>query len=171
MSRPGAQLALRFKSTLDAIEDARHREEEARLARLALGREARTQVLDDLEAFARALVHLAVARTEDGLTVRYRDHHLHFAESGDGDRLRVSFDTAAGEHSLYREAELKHRWVWAAQRTGGEDRLPLFDQGLEELMIEALALPRPGSVDEGYPPTLDELVPEVLEDDDAKRTL
>jgi hypothetical protein len=76
----------------------------------------------------------------------HRGRELAFVALGDGDRVAVKFDSeGAHEHRLYREPALADRWVWARIRRGTtvEERLPLFDAGLEELAVRGLGLPRP----------------------------
>lgn len=106
---------------------------------------AREALLDDLEAFARAVGHVAVQRDDDGLTVRFGLRGLRFEPMGEGDRLRVTLEgwPATADHRIYREQDLGDRWVLSYRKHGNEDRVPLFDKGLEELMVSGLGLPRP----------------------------
>lgn len=165
MARPGQALASRFNRMMQRLEAQRKLEEEARAKRLLEAQSARAELLDNLGAFAEAVGHLKVqAKSHDeGLTIRYLDQFLHFAPKGEGDYVEVRFGGSDGqEHRLYREPELNNRWVWVASMGGREDRLPLFDQGLEELLVRGLALPRPDhGVDE--PPadtaTLEDVIP------------
>lgn len=162
MGRRGSDLAARFRNALDSAEVERRRKEEERQRRLAAGREERDQLLDDLAEFGEAVGHIAVQKHDGGVTFRLNDRFLHFEPMGEGDRVRITYDDVGDdEHRLYREESLDHKWVWAMRRRGREDRLPLFDNGLEELMVMALKLPRPG---ESTPaalagPTLDDAVP------------
>lgn len=166
MARRGQELAGRFNRVLHALEQRAERERQEREQRLAEGREARRELLDDLGAFAEAVGHLQVqAKSHDqGLTLRYRDRFLHFVPQGEGERLRVEFSGAEGEeHRLYREPELGNRWVWVSKRGNREDRLPLFDAGLEALVVRALSLPTPADMPAPEPaapaPSLDDLLP------------
>ncbi len=162
MGRRGEELAARFRVALDTVEIARRREEAERLARLAEGRQARESLFDDLAAVGEGIGHVAVQRGESGVTLRWNDRFLHFEPMGEGDRVRIAFDEIGeDEHRLYREPGLGNRWVWVLRRRGREDRLPLFDQGLEELLVLGLKLPRPGDVAASVAPqpTLDDAVP------------
>ena len=78
--------------------------------------------------------------------------NLTFAPVGEADRVGVTFtgQPAHEHHELYRQPELDDRWIWSRRRVKREDRLPLFDEGLEELLVRGLGLPRPG--DESPPP-------------------
>jgi len=162
MGRRGRDLADRFRSALDAAEAERRRQEEEQQRRLAEGRKERVALMKDLAEVGRAIEHLAVSEQDGGVTFRFNDRFLHFEPMGEGDRVRVTFDDAGdGEHRLYREPGLGNRWVWSMRRRGREDRLPLFDNGLEELLVLALKLPRPREVATSpqAQPTLDEAVP------------
>ena len=165
MSRPGQALASRFNRMMNRLEEQRKKEEEARAKRLLEAQGARAQLLDNLGAFAEAVGHLQVQAKshDDGLTIRYLDRFVHFVPKGEGDRVEVRFGGSdAQEHRLYREPELNNRWVWVASMAGREDRLPLFDQGLEELLVRGLALPRPAVGVDDVPPdtaTLEDVIP------------
>lgn len=165
MARPGQALASRFNRMIQQLEEKRKREDEARAKRLVEAQAARAELLDNLGAFAEAVGHLQVqAKSHDeGLTIRYLDHFLHFVPKGEGDRVEVRFSGSEGqEHRLYREPELSHRWVWVVSIGGREDRLPLFDQGLEELLVRGLALPRPSEGIDDSPAdtaTLEDVIP------------
>lgn len=162
MGRRGSDLAARFRRALDAAETERLRREEERQQRLLEGRKEREQLFDDLASLGEAMGHLAVQRHEGGVTFRYNDRFLHFEPMGEGDRVRVSFDDIGeDEHRLYQEPGLGNRWVWSLRRRGREDRLPLFDTGLEELLVFALKLPHPDEIETHVVPgpTLDDVVP------------
>jgi hypothetical protein len=69
---------------------------------------------------------------------------LGFVVKGDSDRIDVVLDAGTeGEHWLYRQQELGARWVYARKRGVRDDRVPLFDQGLEDLLVRGLGLPPP----------------------------
>src|SRR5690606_9202927 len=108
---------------------------------------ARDELFDDLAVFGETIGHVVVQRAEGGLTLRWNDRFLHFEPTGEGDRVRVTFDDIGeDDHRLYREPGLGNKWVWVVRRRGREDRLPLFDMGLEELLVLGLKLPRPDDV-------------------------
>jgi hypothetical protein len=165
MARPGQALASRFNRMLERLEEERKREEEARAKRLLEAQTARADLFENLGAFAEAVGHLQVQAKpgEEGLTLRYLDQFIHFAPKGEADRVEVRFAGSDGqEHRLYREPELGNRWVWVASMGGREDRLPLFDQGLEELLVRGLALPRPAQGMDDVPAdtgTLEDAIP------------
>jgi hypothetical protein len=165
MSRPGEELATRFRHAVDQAERTRVAEEAALQRRLEAARAARTALLADLRAFGEAVGHLDVQPhgEGEGLTLRFRERFLSFTAVGEGDRVRVTFAGAEEEeHRLLRDPELGERWVWRYRRGGREERAPLFDLGLEALCVHALGLPLPGA--EPEPPeeagvTLEDAVP------------
>jgi hypothetical protein len=162
MGRRGSDLAARFRRALDAAEVERKRREDQREERLAKGREERDRLFDDLASLGEAMGHVAVQRHEGGVTFRFSDRFLHFEPMGEGDRVRVTFDDVGeDEHRLYQESGLGNRWVWSLRRRGREDRLPLFDTGLEELLVLTLKLPHPNEIETHVVPgpTLDDAVP------------
>ena len=67
-----------------------------------------------------------------------------FAAATDGAGVDVRSE-AFGDDAvrLYREPELGDRWVASLRRSGHEQRVLLYDQGLEELLVTGLGLPRP----------------------------
>jgi hypothetical protein len=146
MPEPGARLAARFR---EAMARKQRREQEAREAearRAAAARAARDELVGHLEAFGRALPFLAVQRRGDELIFRHGDHALVFEPKGDG-QLLVERPRCDDTATVYRETQLGDRWVIALARQGREHRLPLFDQGLEELLVSGLDLPRPDDTD------------------------
>jgi hypothetical protein len=144
MENRGSRLAARFRKAVTEQADARKRaEDEASRARDE-GQRARRELLTDLVAFARELGLLQVQHDGEGLTLRYRERFLHFEPEGDHDRLRIELEGAGDEeHALQRQPELGFRWVYIRKRRLREDRVPLFDAGLEHLLVHGLGLPPP----------------------------
>lgn len=142
--RRGSNLAQRMKEKLEEEENAKARALAEREARLTKARAARAELFDDLEAFAAVLEPVACARQANGLVLRRGDRFLHLEPMGEADRVRITFTGSENEdHRLYREPALGDRWVWSfTRRHRGEERLPLFDDGLEELLVLSLQLPR-----------------------------
>ena len=144
MSERRSRLAARFRKAVKQEEEAREQNEAESQRALQQAREARDALLGDLEALAQEMGFLKVNRAREGLTLRYQERYLHFAPHGDGE-VKVDFDaTGDDEHRLYRQEELGNRWVYLRKRRFREDRVPFFDQGIEELLVMALGLPRPG---------------------------
>ncbi|MEZ4237588.1 MAG: hypothetical protein R3F59_15860 [Myxococcota bacterium] len=149
MDGPGSRLAARFrKAVRNRDEEARRAEEEAQRAQ-AEAQAARVQLLADLEGLARDIGVIRVQRGRDGLTLRYGERYVHFAPEGDHDRVRIELEGGGDvTHALYRQAELGQRWVYVRSRKFRDDRVPLFDAGLEHLLVDGLGLPPPGEGDD-----------------------
>lgn len=146
MGERRSRLASRFRKAVEKAEDAKQQTERSAKAAEARAKEARDELFDELEALGNDIGFLTVQRRKQGLTLRYQERYLHFAPDGVGD-VTVEFEgTGDDTHRLYREAELGDRWVHLRKRRVRELRVPLFDQGIEELLVDALGLPRP---DEG----------------------
>ena len=143
MSERRSRLAARFRKAVEQEQEAQERDAQTARQAVEAARAARAQLLADLESLARDIGFLGVERGNDGLTLRYQDRYVHFAPIGDAE-VEVEFEgTGDDTHRLYREAELGHRWVHVHRRRRGEDRVPLFDQGIEALLVVALGLPAP----------------------------
>ncbi|HHO54143.1 MAG TPA: hypothetical protein ENK18_25550 [Deltaproteobacteria bacterium] len=151
MAQRRSGLAARFRKAVTDAQRARQQSEDATRRAIEAARRARVELLEELEAIAREIGFLSAQRSRDGLTLRYQERYLHLALEGDGE-LRVEFEgTGDDVHRLFRQAELGDRWVYSRRRRTREDRVPLFDQGLEELFVTALGMPRPG--EEPEPPS------------------
>ncbi len=154
MGERRSRLGSRFKRAVEQAEDAKEQRQRSAAEVERQARLARAELFAELESLASEIGVLTVQRTKQGLTLRYRERYLHFAPEGVGDVLVEFEGTGDDEHRLYREAELGQRWVHHHKRRFRELRVPLFDQGLEELLVTGLGLPRP---DEGdAEPTDDE---------------
>ncbi|TNE91228.1 MAG: hypothetical protein EP330_06175 [Deltaproteobacteria bacterium] len=169
--RRGAGLAQRMKAKLQAEEEAKARAIAERERRLAAARAARDELFLDLEAFADVLEPIAHARQGETLVLRRGDRFLQLEPMGEGERVRVTFTGSEGEdHRLYREAALGDRWVWSfTRRRRGEERMPLFDDGLEELLVLALELPRVTGAEPEPEPTPTRAVPDPFASFAAKK--
>lgn len=143
-SGPVSRLAARFKKAVEDRDAARRQSEEAAKKANAEAQAARSELMRDLATLAREIGSLQVKPDGDGLTLRYGERYLHFAPVGDQDRVRIEFEGMGDEeHVLFRQAELGHRWVYSRQRRFRDDRMPLFDAGIEELLVRGLGLPPP----------------------------
>jgi hypothetical protein len=146
MEGRGSRLAARFRKAVEDRDAARRQAEEAARAAAEDARAARLRVLGDLESLARDIGSIEVTRsgTPAALQLKHNGRTLTFTPVGEADRIDIGMQDAAGEeHWLYRQPELGQRWVYARKRRGKEDRVPLFDLGLEEVLVRGLGLPRP----------------------------
>jgi hypothetical protein len=162
MANKGSGLAARLRAAVE--QDAEHRDaaEQERLQRLDVARRARAVLFDDLQAFGGELGFAEVARGPHGdppveaVTFRRGEHWLRFEAVGDEGEVRVDFGARDEKamHRVYREPALEDRWIWVRRRRTREDRLPLFDQGLELLLVHALDLPSPDAPPVSAAPTV-----------------
>lgn len=149
MRRKGSGLAARFRRAFASEDEARRRSEQEQQARALAARAARSELFQDLAAFAEETGFVRAQLEDEGVTLRYLERFLHFAAKGPADEVSVEFEGAPDEqHAVYREAQLGDRWVWVARKRGREDRQPLFDTGLEQLLVRALGLPKPTDAEE-----------------------
>jgi hypothetical protein len=141
----GSHLAERLKSAIEQSDTERDSRSEALQRRAEEGARARQALLEDLEQFAQAVGHVAVVRDDLGVSMRYRERALRFEPMGEGDRVRVTVEGWGNttEHRVFRERDLADRWVLAYKKYGRDEKMPLFERGLEELMVGGLGLPRP----------------------------
>jgi hypothetical protein len=141
---PVSRLAARFRKAVEDRDAARRQAEESSKKAILEAMAARADLMRDLATLAREIGSLDVKPEGDGLTLRFGERYLHFAPQGEGDRVRIEFEGMGDEeHVLYRQSELGHRWVYSRQRRFREDRIPLFDAGIEDLLVRGLGLPPP----------------------------
>lgn len=153
MTERRSRLAARFRKAVQSDEQARQSEQDAARLAAEAARAARDALLTELAEIAREIGVLEVQRGSDGLTLRYRERTLHLAPAASGDVVVEVEGAGDEEHRLFRQPELGDRWVYSRKRRfNREDRVPLFDQGLEDLLVRGLGLPRPGD-DEPDEPT------------------
>ncbi len=136
-------LAARLKAGIEAAAEAKERA--ARDAADAAARAERAQqeavaaraaMMDELHAFAKALVHVAVKRAKGVLTLTYDGRELSFAPEGDLDLIRVT-PASGPAHSMTRDSE--GEWEVVMHEEAGVRRLPL-EVGLEELLSAHMSL-------------------------------
>lgn len=137
-------LASRFRRAVSELDDARRRAaEEAERARQE-AQAARAALFADLARFATDVGAIQAVAEPDGLSLRYGGRQVRFVAEGEHDRIRVERD---GDEpgTVFRQPELDYRWVYARRRRGREERVPLLDQGLEDLLVNGLGLPPPSN--------------------------
>ncbi len=144
MDGPSSKLAARFRRALETEEQRKAREREGEERAREEGRKAREALFEDLRALARD-IGLAFEASPSGVTLRHGSRSLHFGRDGDGERVRVAHEGLAPDDvvSLVRQPELRHRWVMHRRRGAQDVRVPLFDQGMEDLLVRVLGLPKP----------------------------
>jgi hypothetical protein len=136
-------LAARLKAGIDAAERARREAEEA--ARRAAEAEAearkeaqaaRSELMEELTAFAKQVEHFEVRTRKGVLSVRFDGRSLRFAPEGEHDRIDVHADDEV--HHVTRDEE--GEWEVVLKEALGPRRLPL-ELGLEELVTRYLSVP------------------------------
>ena len=146
MGRRGRDLAQRFKRAVHAqaleaaeLQAAEARERERKQA-------LRTDLLNELEAFAHEIGVLEVRWDSESLVLGYGERTLSLVPVGDADVLEVTSQEVPEDHRhrLYLELRIGELWVWEWMRGHRVDREPLWDVGLEHLLVEHLGLPAPG---------------------------
>lgn len=169
MDRRLQDLAGRMKGVLDAVEAGRQQAEEERERELAAAREARRKLLEDLQAFGRAVGHLVVEARDGRLSLRWGSQRLDFVPEGDGDRVAVRFGALTLNEEtevepdidirIFRHPDAGNAWVLSVARDGEEEVEPLFEAGLVHLLTEGLGIPDPPAPPPRPQPPLDDLVP------------
>ncbi|MFT7520477.1 MAG: hypothetical protein ACI9MC_002626 [Kiritimatiellia bacterium] len=138
--RRGSGLAQRLRANIDRKEsDARSREDN-RLRALQDARRERQELMVDLGSFAED-VGFFVEREDDSLMFRRSDVWIQFdASSDDGKVAVVLGERRPVRYALVFEPGLK-KWVLNIRRKNGADeRLILFDAGLEHLVCNVFDL-------------------------------
>ena len=149
MPSRGRDLASRFRDAIDRQQDERKLADQAREQRLEEARQARSALLQDVLGVMKSIGVIEITELEEGgFECRFEGRLLVFKPTGNGDRVEIEWCADAPSrgfsHDLYREEELGRRWVYRRIRPGQDDRLPLFDAGLEAILVQGLGLPEPG---------------------------
>lgn len=127
-------LASRFKAALEEEEQARGRRED-------LARQARDELLSQLRAFADAIGVIEVQQGEARLVLGFRGRSVEVRHTPDDGVLALEYAGARGDETLRLGAD----GTWSWDRASGAT--PLLEGGLEDLMVEALGLPRLGAAE------------------------
>jgi hypothetical protein len=144
MKKKGTGLAGRFRQALKQREVIRLTDAQEKQRRLDEDIRARVELFDTLVAFAREVGFVTAGRDKKGVTLRLGERVVRFLPIEDSGDVKVEVDAAPkDERRLYREPELKDRWVMLRRLGRRDDRIPFFDRGLEELMVRGLDMPRP----------------------------
>ena len=135
-------LAARLRAAMERERSAHSEAEEAAAEQTAAAQRARDGLFADLRELAGELPFLDLDSSGGGVTFRRGDRCLSFLPEGEQGEVRLSFTGQRDRdtHVLYREAALGDRWIWIRRRGNREDRLPLFDQGLEVLLVHSWVL-------------------------------
>ena len=109
--------------------------------------EARAALFDRLAVFAGRVQAIEARRSEDALLLSSGGRGVRFRATDAG--LVVTYEgwPVAETHAAWPEPALDGRWVLEFHRLGRVEQLPMFDRGLEELLVHGLGLPRPAASD------------------------
>jgi len=157
MAKRSKGLIARFRRAVQSEEQAQREQQQAAERARARALADRAELLRELAEMGRELALGPVRHAQPGqegevVTLTRGDRTLSFTADDPEERVEVavSFEGQGDEmFRLYREPQLEERWVLSFTRRGRAHRLPLFDVGLEELLILALDLPRPSDEDDG----------------------
>lgn len=140
-------LAARMKAAIDAELDERSAAR-PRADRGSIDAEAaRTALFGRLREFAERIGHVEARSEDDALILAWRERSVRFTADGSGVAVQPEGMPGAETSRAWPEADLDGRWVLAFRRHAREEQMPLFDRGLEELLVNCLGLPRPEAVD------------------------
>ena len=136
----GKSLAAKLRAGIDSQLEERAREKveaEERIRRLGGERD---RLFDDLFAFGEAIGHLTVKRGKASLDFTYGRKKLRFKAEGPADRIHVSGGDIPDHTEIMMQEELN---LWIVKSPVGLKRVeqdPLFDKGLERIMILGLGI-------------------------------
>ena len=122
--------------------------EAAAAARRAAAQELKDTAIRELEDFASAIDALRVERTDAGLVLSHDSNVVSFDARGDGPGIAL---VGTGNTADRLDPDIDGRWMLTLS---GKLR-PLWNYGVQELLITALGLPRPAKpLPDPGPPTV-----------------
>jgi hypothetical protein len=154
-------LAGRFKVAIEADENRKKEEAEAeaeaaaeatRVAELAAAakdeaRAARKELFADIQALAKDL-GMTVKKKRKSFVICHGDEQMTMTEHGDEDEISVDYGNPHGKDHIARS--VAGDWLVTHNTETDEVHLPLED-GIMELFVAGLGLPRPGEQSEPAP--------------------
>lgn len=132
------KLAGRFKKALEKEEEAHRKAVEARNAWLVAAAYERKEFLVELAEFGKRIGVLDVRRKAGTLLFGFGSRSLEFREAVEGNRIALEHAAAQGHEAVI----LTEEGEWLLERAGRHE--PFIPGGLEDLLVVALGLPRPG---------------------------
>ncbi len=144
--RPGRGLAARFRQAHTAKQAQQEAEAHQRARRDEAAQVAAASLLVELTQICRDLGFVRVRASKEGLLLAHKGRELAVRVGDLPGQLEVA--GSGGEQGaflgrLYQEVAIGAKWVLAFDHRRQEVRLPLFDAGLEELLVQGLGLERP----------------------------
>ncbi len=144
--RPGRTLAARFRQAHTQQQATREQQEAERARQEEAAKQAAASLLAELTGVARDLGFVQVKATAEALRMTQGERELavRLAETpGELEAAGSGGELSPFRGRLYREQALGAKWVLTFEHRRKEVRLPLFDAGLEELLVRGLGLERP----------------------------
>ena len=136
----GQSLAARLRAGIDSRNEEQAREKAEAAARVRLLGEERERLLGDLCAFGEAIGHLSVKRGKGTVDFVYERKKVRFKAIDNADRIRVSGGDLPDHTEIAMQEELN---LWIVKSPVGLNRVeqdPLFDKGLERIMVLGLGI-------------------------------
>jgi hypothetical protein len=137
-------LADRFRK---ALEDQEAAIDVARTRPLLDVAEARAALFARLTSFAGLVQQIEARPSEDALRLVFGERAVCFTATNAGVKVTYEGWPLTETHTAWPEPALDGRWVLEFRRLGRVEQMPLFERGLEELLVHGLGLPRPSAVD------------------------
>lgn len=109
--------------------------------------EARDALFQRLQAFAQQVQQIEAREAENSLLLSFGGRGVRFYPSEEGVIVTYEGWPVAETHRAWPERALDGRWVLEFHRLGRVEQLPMFERGLEELLVHGLGLPRPAPSD------------------------
>ena len=136
----GQTLAARLRAGIDSRNQELVREKAEAAARVLQLNEERKRLFDDLCAFGEAVGHLSVKRGKGTVDFVYGRKKVRFKAIEEADRMRVSGGDLPDHTEIVMQEELN---LWIVKSPVGLNRVeqdPLFDKGLERIMVLGLGI-------------------------------
>jgi hypothetical protein len=103
---------------------------------------ARAELLDELAKFVKDLGIEAKKTKKTGLTIKRGDRKLVLTPVGDEDKLIVKYE--GSDESDHIARDVAGDWLLTRRVDGDYQHLELITDGLQELLVDGVGLPRPG---------------------------
>jgi hypothetical protein len=145
-------LASRMRAAIDEQDANRSAARQAEAVESVDVAAARSDMFARMREFADSVGHIEAQSDDDTLLLSYGDRGVRFSADGNGVIVSLIGWPGAEISRAWPESAMAGRWVLAFRRHGREEQMPLFERGLEELLVHGLGLPRPEAVDRPISP-------------------
>lgn len=145
-------LATRMRAAIDEADAERSATRQAAAAEAIDDGAARMELFDRLREFADRIGVIEAISDDDTLIFVYGDRRVRFSADGAGVIVTPEGWPGAETSRAWPEAALSGRWVLEFRRHARDEQMPLFERGLEEILVHGLGMPRPEAVDRPMSP-------------------